>query len=330
MKFALITTERHEEPAAQEAAGFDEALGAIDAVFAQSRFAAKERIDLAALAAATGQSFAQPELVPDTLFARVRHEHAIATLVLSPGIGTPVAAILLFDAKGSLKGLPPNERATRLTAACGVPTTLRGPCFVARVRLDMERSGVDVLADDFAPAEIASREFLEQAQDANRSLVAQGIHEAVKMALNLRLQAFADEVAAAGRSSGSVAAGPAGAASVCDASIGAGTPAAAVAQPAPLSWADAGSEVIVTVHVPAHTTAADVACALRADSIALRVRTLPDAQQTIVDGQLFQRISLDESNWTLESAGAGATTRVLTITLAKHKQMRWLQLTRSQ
>lgn len=310
-EYAFISPERHVDAAAVRAASVDDALRAVDAALAQSRFAAKERADLAALASATGESYAQPELVPDALFERVRREHALAALVLSPGGGWALSVVLLYDGKGAPKGLPDNERATRLTAACGVPAKVRGPCYVARLRLGVDG---EVVAGDFAPAEIVSREFLEQAMRANSSPRAEGpLHGAVEAALGLRLQGLAGAPACDGAQGSGAGAAPSG-------------PAAADAV---MRWADSGAEVVVTCFLPAHTAKGDVQVALRADSLALRVRTLPEGAQTVVEGRLFQRIDLVESNWTLESAAAGALTRALVVTLAKEKQMRWLTLTRS-
>lgn len=329
MEFTLLSPERHVDAAVVRASNFDDALRTVDAAFAQGRFAAKERVDLAALTRATGESYAQPELIPDALFERVRQEHAIATMVLSPG--SPLSVIMLFDAKGALKGLPENERATRLSAACGVATQLRGPCFVMRVQLDMERSGLDILSADLAPSEITTRELLEHAQHANGLEGAKGVRHAVETALNLRLQSLAHAPGARG-----VHAAYAGASGGAGESAHSLVPTQATSsraaeppQVAAMSWVDSGAEVVVTMHVPAHTAKADVQCTLRADSLALHVRTLPEGAQAVVNGRLFQRIDLAESNWTLESAAPGAVTRVLTVSLAKEKQMRWLQLTRN-
>jgi hypothetical protein len=165
------------------------------------------------------------------------------------------------------------------------------------------------------PAELAARETLEAAQAANAAFAAQSdvsleaMQAAVQAAVASMLQAAADGASAPAARAPEAAAAP-------------------VAER--LSWKDAGAEVIVTVAVPAQTTRADVTVVLKPDSLCARVRTLPAGEEAVVDGRLFQRIDVDESNWALESVVAGAPTRALVVTLTKEKQMRWLQLTRRE
>jgi hypothetical protein len=322
LSFTRISPERHVEPSAERAGSLGEALATISAEFALSRFASKERVDLAALAAAGSSSgastlYAQAELIPDDVFAAARAKHAVCAHVLVPGAQAVVA---LYDAHGPIKGLPPNERATRLAAASGAPPCdLRGSVFV--VRLAVLRGGASegtsaaATGADFVPAELAARETLEAAQAANAAFAAQSdvsleaMQAAVQAAVASMLQAAADGASAPAARAPEAAAAP-------------------VAER--LSWKDAGAEVIVTVAVPAQTTRADVTVVLKPDSLCARVRTLPAGEEAVVDGRLFQRIDVDESNWALESVVAGAPTRALVVTLTKEKQMRWLQLTRRE
>ena len=100
---------------------------AIAEVHGGKKRASKDRVDLAALAQHSGTSYAQVETVPDSLFSSVRETQAnvAAQVLLPPGAsgGTVVgkdAVVLFYDATGTLKGLPPNERAGMLCAAAGL------------------------------------------------------------------------------------------------------------------------------------------------------------------------------------------------------------------
>jgi len=344
--FACIPSERHLAPLAERADSLEDALRAIDAAFAQGRFAAKERVDLAALARRTGcQPFAQNELVPDELFAELRAEHALATIVLWPGVDRSESVLACVDGCAALKGLPENERATRLAAACGVPTAICGPCYLLRVKPDTEWGGLGLSVVDFAPSEIASRELLEQAQAANVSSAADGVRDAAKAAMDLCVSLLVKTLAASHAhappplAQAEAAAQPlaGGTADTPESTLEKGAEgAAAVGGDAPpaveaevMQWADAQDEVTVTVTVPARTSKADISCSIRQDALTLEVRTLPEGYQSVVNARLFQRIDVDDSNWSLESLQPGKSTRTLVMTLTKEKKMRWLTLTRS-
>ena len=123
-------------------AGLDMALTAVAKHLRDSSAAAhRERIDLAALHAHTGERYAQVEIVPNELCARLRELHGVKPMVLLPpnanGGSTTAgkdAVVLFADPYGPIKGLPANKKATMLLSACGVKEELRGECFIARLR----------------------------------------------------------------------------------------------------------------------------------------------------------------------------------------------------
>mmetsp|Transcript_8029 Transcript_8029/g.22088 ORF Transcript_8029/g.22088 Transcript_8029/m.22088 type:complete len:331 (-) Transcript_8029:367-1359(-) len=326
-KLTLISAERHVEPATFEASALDGALVAIAAHLAPGRFAAKERIDVSALAThGDGYSFAQWELVPEDVFARVRQEYDIAGHVLLAPSPSSEAIVAFYDAHGAMKGLPTNERASRLTAAAGAKADIRGDCFIARVSSASGGAPWE-LAADFVPADITAREWL---------LAAQNSHDFLPDSLAGQLSTYlhAQSAVAKVKHAAQVSEG-----------AGAPTAPAVAAEPeteagenhssaeAELTWKDENDqgeqgEVHVQVLVPARTIARDITCVITADHMSLRVATLAADKQVVIDGKLFQRVDPDDSNWVLESAIPSLPTRTLAITLGKEKKMRWLTLTR--
>ncbi len=167
----------------------DEALAAISAHLRQrSASAHKERVDLAALQAHSGQRFAQHILIPDELHASLRGLHGVTPLVMLPegaGSATPAggdAIVLFFDSYGALKGLPPNKPATMLLNACGLGARAPacGDCFFVRMR--SEASGALSLGGEAAPQLVAQRDWLEAAQAANKSAAGPAALEQLLMA----------------------------------------------------------------------------------------------------------------------------------------------------
>ena len=82
VQYTRISPERHEESSAERAGSLVEALAAIGIEFALSRFAAKERIDLAALAAASSPAAAAPALAART--TRVETQTSALARTTSP------------------------------------------------------------------------------------------------------------------------------------------------------------------------------------------------------------------------------------------------------
>jgi hypothetical protein len=92
------------------------------------------------------------------------------------------------------------------------------------------------------------------------------------------------------------------------------------------TYSQDSDEVVVEVKVPPETKSKDVKCAIKTDSVALSVATLPEAQRDVLTGELFQRVRADECSWTLASVGGA---RVLQLTLTKQQNLRWLGVLRS-
>ena len=91
------------------------ALLIVAARLSLSSHASKDRVNLEALEEHCGQVFAQPYLIPDSLFESVRRLLGVVPFVLLPPDVVSVDAVLLLaDWHGAMKGLPPNQRANAL------------------------------------------------------------------------------------------------------------------------------------------------------------------------------------------------------------------------
>ena len=284
----------------------------------------KSRVDLDALAALTGERIHSVELVPDELQVRWRDTHGVVAVELLParvGLGSSVgedAVVLLMDAHGGAKGLPHNELARRVCAACGLKElSCRGDAFLCRLRED---DGALLLGGD-ATAEMMGGDWLARAQKcasmAHQAEVRSPLQEV------LTIQLFAAAAAAAATAAATAAA--------IASSVAAGSATSAVALGA-LEWENGGdaenedAHVLVRVAVPAETRAKHVKCDVKAEYLRLEVTTLRTTP-LLVDGQLFYPVKPAECSWALEDAkGSG---RWLTLSLEKaHQNMRWLNLTR--
>ena len=343
--------------------GVGEALAAISAHLRQrSAVAHKERVDLAALHAHSGQRFAQHVLIPDELHATLRGLHGVAPLVLLPegaGSATPVgidAIVLFFDTYGPLKGLPPNKLATMLLNACGLSAraTPCGDCFFVRLRTGT--SGAPALGGEAAPQLVAQRDWLEAAQAAIKC--AEG-PSALEQILTARLaEIHRSEVAA---SASPAAAPPKPATTAASAEAPAG-PAPTPPPPAPtepgvasgniatedgsdgmaagactdvLTWVDgdkaSGQQTTLTVsiRVPAGTKAKNLKVTIKEQSLRVEVLTMQGPARVPIDGRLFQQVKAAECVWCVEDGPVAGGERVLIISLEKAQPMRWLLLLRT-
>lgn len=210
---------------------------------------------------------------------------------------------LYCDDQATLKGLPPNARATALAREAGLDTAVCGDAFVGRVVDD----SADVFRrEDFTLAEVAhDAPWLADAREAN-----------------VRRRAASTRAADLAASGGATVVGATG---------GADEPVEMAAKAGErYAWRQDDDEVTVEVDVPAGTRGKDVRCKIGAQSLLLEVATLPEGERVLVDGTLFQRVVLDESAW---SVGDDKGQRRLTVTLTKEpavngKAMRWLALLR--
>lgn len=296
---------------------------AANAIHDGKKRASKDRVDLAALKAHTGTTFAQVELVPQSLFETVRELRAsVSALVLLPpgaGAGTVAATdavALLYDASGALKGLPANERATMVAKAAGVDRVkLFGEVVLARL---LVKPGEPLALGSEASAQfMVERDWLEAAQAANKAGVDSGFET--------YLQSLLDE----GRKraiGAAVAAAAAPAVAPVAAAAPAAAPAADMATLGELKFSDAGDDATATVRVPDGTKARDVKCIFKDERLKLEVATLPAGATCVIDGDLFQKVRPDGCNFTLEDTKKG---RILTLTLEKATKMTWLMLIRS-
>lgn len=290
--------------------------------------ASKDRVDLTALKAHTGESFAQVELVPQSLFETVRELRAnvSALVLLPPGAGSGSVAggdavALLYDASGALKGLPPNERAGMVAKAAGIDRLkFFGDVVLSRFSVG---SGESLSLGGEASAQfMVERDWLEAAQAANKG--------GSTSAFELKLQALLDE----GRKRAIGAAVAAAAAppeqkqpeQLLPQQSASPTVAADAPPLGELKFADAGDDATAMVRVPDGTKARDVKCVFKDEHLKLEVTTLPVGATCVADGELFQKVRPDGCNFTLEDTKKG---RILTVTLEKAVKMTWLMLIRS-
>ena len=287
----------------------------------------KSRVDLDALAAlTTGEQIRSVELIPDELHARWRDTHEVIAIELLPqrvGLGSSVGAdavVLLVDAHGAAKGLPHNELASRVAAACGLKLlTCRGDAFLCRLRED---DGALLLGGDATPEMMGGQDWLAKAQKCASLAHGAGVCSPLQEALTAQLAAAAATAAATATATAAAAA----AASLVAA--GEAAPALGV-----LGWENGGdaesedAHVLVRVAVPPETRAKHVKCDVKPEWLRLEVSTL-HAAPLLVDGQLFYPVKPAECSWALEDA-KGGDGRWLTLSLEKaHQNMRWLDLTR--
>jgi hypothetical protein len=260
----------------------------------------------------------------------------------------------LTDSHGALKGLPVNKRGTMLLQACGLKGRgeLRGDCFLAHI--EPTANGV-TLGGPFPPPKIAQRDWLEAAQKAHAS-GASDASTALETTLgeileSIRRAQIAHAVAAktaeaaappAATTTSTPQSNPVTASSSSPTDVSdPAAPAAPSAGCGEVSFVDTdgeGSEVIVTILVPAGTKAKHVAVKFSDSRLRVEVQTLPAEKRVVVDGELFQEVVATDCAWELQDAPKAKAPngeRALTLTLEKKaviaggKHARWLMLVRS-
>jgi hypothetical protein len=211
---------------------------------------------------------------------------------------------MYVDDTGVMKGLPDNVRAAGLAAAAGHPCEVHGDAFVGRV-VDcddkFERQDFTLPEVDSGAAWIAEA----QARNAQRRENAAKLPDMVPNATRVDTGAAAFKAEQADK------------AVDCTQRPVAGKL---------YTYAQDSDEVVLEVKVPAETKSKDVRCVFKPDAIALSVATLPEAQREVLQGELFQRVRADECSWSISTV---AGERVLQVTLAKQKPLRWLGMLRS-
>lgn len=230
---------------------------------------------------------------------------------------------LYVDDTGSVKGLPHNARATGVAAACGQPAVdVRGDAFLARV-VDCDEAFERL---DFTLAEVDSGAPWV-AQAARRSAARRAGAGASAARLRGLLPPGAAEVTVGGGGAGGDGGeGGGGGAAVRDAD--------AQQRPAPgkpYTLSQDGEAVVLELAVPAGTRARDVAFSAKVGSLRLEVATLqPPASRVVLDGEPFGPLAPADCSWSLaDDASAANGGRLLTLTLAKAKPLRWLGVLRS-
>ena len=265
--WTMVPCDKKVAPQARDMAGFKEALATVQAHLSSSKYAHKERVDLAALAVHSGNKYTQVEMIPDTEFAALRDLQGTFPLVLLPPgtadasvVGSD-AVVIFYDLHGGVKGLPFNERASMICTACGLKRQVRGDCFLGRL-IHAPPSEQIELGAEVAPQMIVERDWLEAAQrhnaaggepcqlqgllagrlsEARRQKVAAAVAGATSLSVSpssvSTVETVAVETTATAEGNLSAAAQPSAAAS-----------AGAAGQ---LSWEDGQDEVTVRVDLPA-------------------------------------------------------------------------------
>eukprot|EP01047_Picozoa_sp_COSAG01_P062158 COSAG01_NODE_7864_length_3019_cov_76.927080_1_plen_230_part_00 len=164
MAWTLLPCAEHVAPtAAAETATLKQLLQAVATHFHASGHAAKEHVNLEALAEHCGITFAAAPEIPDEVFGRLQRQLGLVPFVLRGGVD---AMVLLADFHGALKGLPPNERANRLCDACGLPYRVRGDVFIGRLSVGV--MGPE-LGGDASPEVALRSEWMKAVHDANQA-----------------------------------------------------------------------------------------------------------------------------------------------------------------
>ena len=319
----------------------DGALAHITSHLGTGRYALKDRVDLAALAAHSGNKYTQHEMIPDGEFAQLRELSGVTPLVLlPPGAGTASVVgtdgvVAFYDKHGDLKGLPPNERCTFLAKAAGFNMTLRGDVFIGRLAHAAPSDQVS-LGAEVAPQLIMERSWLEAAQAYQKSgagaCALQGVLEAslvqvrraqVAAAVQAKAASALPQAPSAPKAGSDAPAAPAIAPAVAppkDAPTpGAAAPTSAPAEAAgadaadfAMTWEDATNEVTVRVaNLPGGTKAKHVRATIKDESIHVDVGTLPAGKGTVVSGELFQKVNANECTWAFEDEKDGTRTLVV-------------------
>ena len=163
MAWTLLPCGDGAEPTATEGATLKELLTAVATHFHASGDAAKEHVNLEALAEHCGTAFAEPLEIPDDVFDRLQRQLGLIPFVLRGGAD---AMVLLADFHGALKGLPPNERANRLCSDCGLPYKVRGDVFLGRLSVGI--MGPE-LGGEASPDVALCSEWMEAVHDSNQA-----------------------------------------------------------------------------------------------------------------------------------------------------------------
>ncbi|KAL3932955.1 MAG: hypothetical protein SGPRY_000492 [Prymnesium sp.] len=311
--WTMLPCDKASPPEAREMAGVEQALAAVQSHLAPSRYALKDRVDLAALSAHSGNQYAQVEVIPDVEFERLRQLKGVMPIVLLPaGAGTASvvgtdAVVAFQDMHGSLKGLPFNERATLLCKAAGMTRVLRGDVFIGRLT-HAESSGSVGLGEEVAPQFVTERSWLEAAQtyhkSAHKGCVLQDLLE-TKLKDVLREHVTASVKASSAKESGKAKTATESVSAQQTPSLATSeSPAEAAAQEISasgiMSWKDGQNEVTVRFEkLPGVTKAKHVRISIKEEFISVEIEDSKDGCRTLI------------------------------ITLEKSKAMRWLMLVRN-
>lgn len=240
--------------------------------------------------------------VPEEMLSMLSTTQMVQPVALMPG-GPHNGFLhtnLYVDDQGQLKDLPTNNRASDLTMQAGAPHQVHGDAFVGRIVDD----GNDLY-------ERRDMRLSELSSDAPWVLEAKAFHsndgERKKLASELQQQVGA-------------------------ATSTAPTPMQVDPEPAAEVPTTMGSyncsqdeeEVTVEVLVPAGTKAKNVSVVFKQMHVVIKVNTLPEEQQTVLDADVGGKVDCDESTWSLSDAKGG---RQLTVTIAKLETMKgnWAQ-----
>jgi len=214
---------------------------------------------------------------------------------------------LYCDDKGQMKGLPLNPRAMGVCDIVNKPSQVYGDCFVGRVfetADDFHRLGFTLKECDSSSVWVgkAAALNLNKAQDAGGSSAA--LKDFQAMAGGKGAQVFdTSSVTKAEAEAPMVEADPG-------------------ETPGAYTWTQSLEEVVVSVGCPKGTKSNQIKCKIRPNNLSLNIIGIEDGV-IFADVVLFAPVDPEESNWSIEDRGEK---RILSITMAKGKKMRWLDL----
>lgn len=266
-------------------------------IYMREYFDKATAIDTDRSRAAVEQALLQQGTDPSTVDARLlgqAGEIKVEIKTLAPPSKTNgfIGVSMYCDANAVAKHLSINERATGIARRCGYNETVLGDVFLSRVHDDesQEWRRLDFIVQDVA----ADAPWLAQASEVNRGR---------------NMDAFT--------SSGTMANMAKGSAETSDVE---------------LSWTQTKEDVDVRVVIPAEYRAKDVKVLLKATHVQLGfpVALGPGKELELLQAaggaELFSRVNVDESSWSIDGTGAS---RTLNISLSKGVEgLRWLTLTR--
>lgn len=219
-----------------------------------------------------------------------------------------VGVSLYCDANGIAKNFKPNTRATRIAHECGQKVIINGDCFISRFH-DDESIPWKRLSISIDECDLSSEWIRECSKDNfGKNLSSYSSAGALSNALDNMKGTSTSEVAAKVESK--------------------------LDTDGNLTWTQTLEDVEIRIKVDPSVTSKSAQIVIKSNRLMILLpTTLPNSgvieqklsQAESKGGELFDKVDVDESSWSLEGMGNEKT---LIINLTKDKRMRWLTLLR--